>query len=115
MILWHNPRCSKSRETLTLLTDAGHTPDIRLYLTDIPSEAEIRDVAAKLRVAPIDMMRTKETAFKDLGLSKTSTDDALFAAMAKNPVLIERPILITQSAAAIGRPPQNVLNLVSSV
>ncbi|MGI3168570.1 arsenate reductase (glutaredoxin) [Pseudooceanicola sp. C21-150M6] len=112
MILWHNPRCTKSRQTLNLLEDYGIRPKIRPYLLDPPSEAELREVAEKLGVGPLGMMRTKEKAFKEMGLTINASNDALFAAMAAAPVLIERPILIAGDRAAIGRPPENVVPLL---
>lgn len=112
LTIWHNPRCSKSRQTLALLEENGHQPDVRRYLDDAPSEAEIRAVAAALGLAPIDMMRRGEAEFKAEGLSKDSDDDTLFAAMARLPKLIERPIVITGDKAAIGRPPESVLDIL---
>jgi arsenate reductase (glutaredoxin) len=110
LTIWHNPRCSKSRQTLALIE--AHAPTIRLYLTDAPSEAELRAAAKALGVKPIDMMRTGEAEFKDQGLNKASPDDALFAAMAQTPKLIERPIVFAGDKAAIGRPPEAVLSLL---
>ena len=110
--IWHNPRCSKSRQTLQLLEDNGVTPDVRLYLQDSPDEATLRSTASKLGCSAVDMMRVKEKLFKELGLSKNDGDDALFAAMAANPSLIERPIVINDDKARIGRPPESVLDIV---
>jgi arsenate reductase len=112
VIIWHNPRCSKSRQTLALLQDNGVEPTVRKYLEDGPTEAELREAAAQLGVAPIQMMRTKEAEFKELGLSKDSDNDTLFAAMAGTPKLIERPIVFKDGKAAIGRPPEAVLDIV---
>ncbi|WP_028303889.1 arsenate reductase (glutaredoxin) [Oceanospirillum maris] len=110
--LYHNPRCSKSRATLELLQENGVEPHIRRYLDEPLSEAEIRILLEKLNVTPIEMMRTKEAEFKELGLSKDSDDLALIAAMVSTPKLIERPIAEIETAAAIGRPPENVLELL---
>jgi arsenate reductase len=112
VILWHNPRCSKSRQALALLQDAGHAPDIRLYVNDAPDALELKQVLAALGLRPIDMMRRSEAVFKDLNLSPDSDDDALITAMAAHPVLIERPILINGPRARIGRPPERVLEIV---
>jgi arsenate reductase len=112
MILWHNPRCTKSRQTLALLEGRGYQPRIRPYLNEPPSEDELRAVATMLGVKPIGMMRRKEKRFAELGLATDSPDDVLFAAMADNPILIERPILIMGAHAAIGRPPEAVLPLL---
>lgn len=112
MILWHNPRCTKSRQALDLIEDHGVRPKIRAYLHDAPGEDEIRGVLAALRMAPIDMMRTKEKRFGELGLRPDSDPDTLIRAMAENPILIERPILISGNRAAIGRPTENLLPLL---
>lgn len=109
--IWHNPRCSKSRQTLALLEDRGISPQVRFYLDDAPDVAGLRDVAARLGKRAIEMMRTKEALFKELGLAKTDSDDRLFAAMAAHPKLIERPIVLHEGKAAIGRPPESVLDI----
>lgn len=110
--IWHNPRCSKSRQTLALLEEAGGEIETRLYLEDAPTDAELRHVHAMLGVPVIEMMRPKEALFKALGLSKTDADDVLFAAMAGNPKLIERPIVLANGRARIGRPPEQVLEIL---
>ncbi|WP_420586598.1 arsenate reductase (glutaredoxin) [Ruegeria sp.] len=109
---WHNPRCSKSRAGLALLEENGAQVAVRKYLEDAPSADELRTVLSKLEVEPIDMMRTGEKRFKELGLTKTSAPDDLIAAMAGNPILIERPLAIAGGKAAIGRPPENLLALL---
>lgn len=111
--LYHNPRCSKSRATLELLQEKGIEPSVRRYLDEPLSEAEIRALLNKLGVSAIEMMRTKEDEFKALGLSKDSDEATLIAAMVSTPKLIERPIAETEAAAAIGRPPENVLELLA--
>ena len=104
-IIWHNPRCSKSRQTLAILTAKDASPEVRLYLQDPPTEAEIRAVLAKLGKTATQIVRRGEKAFED-------GDDAhLIALMAANPVLIERPIVIVGNDAVIGRPPENALDL----
>ncbi|GGE39473.1 arsenate reductase (glutaredoxin) [Actibacterium pelagium] len=110
--IWHNPRCSKSRQTLALLQENGVDPIVRKYLEDGPTEAELREAAAKLGITAIEMMRTKEAEFKAQDLSKDSDDDTLFAAMASTPKLIERPIVFKDDKAAIGRPPEAVLDIL---
>ncbi len=112
LILWHNPRCSKSRQTLHLLQDRGYDPQIRLYLTNPPTVAEIRAVQMALGCRMIEMMRPKEALFKELGLAKDDDEETLAEAMAAHPKLIERPILIEGEHAAIGRPPEAVLKLL---
>ncbi|WP_374763103.1 arsenate reductase (glutaredoxin) [Yunchengibacter salinarum] len=109
--IWHNPRCSKSRETLKLLEDKGVHPDVRLYLETPPDEAEIRDILGRLGLKPRQLMRTGEAAYKDQGLKDVSDDDALIRAMAETPKLIERPVVINGPKAALGRPPERVLDI----
>ena len=111
--LWHNPRCSKSRAALAVLQENGADVDLRLYLTDAPDAQEIAQARAALGQPPvIDMMRPGEKRFKELGLSKTEDDATLLAAMAANPILIERPLAISGGRAVIGRPPERVLDLL---
>jgi len=110
--IYHNPRCSKSRQTLALLTDRGETPQIIEYLKDAPAEAEIRSVAKMLGLASVrEMMRTGESIYKELNLKTVTDEDRLIRAMVENPKLIERPIVIKDGKAAIGRPPESVLSL----
>ena len=111
LTLWHNPRCSKSRQTLALLEDGGHAPEVRLYLSTPPDEAEITALLTKLNIAPRALMRTGEKIYKDLGLADVD-DAALIVAMATHPILIERPIVRVASHAVIGRPPERVLDLL---
>ncbi len=106
--IWHNPRCSKSRQTLALLEN----PKVRLYLQNPPDESELTAALALLGIAPIALMRTGEKLFKELGLSKTDDDTTLIAAMAQHPILIERPIVFAGGKAAIGRPPEAVLKII---
>ncbi|NNE80814.1 MAG: arsenate reductase (glutaredoxin) [Silicimonas sp.] len=109
--IWHNPRCSKSRATLALLQEAGIDPKVRLYLSDSPDEAEVRQALKVLGIAAIGLVRRGEAAFRDAGLSKDSGEDALIRAMAAHPMLIERPVVFAHGRAAIGRPPEAVLTL----
>ena len=109
--IWHNPRCSKSRQTLALIEDRG-TVQIRKYLDDTPNEDEIRSACQAMDVAPIAMMRTGEPLFKELGLSKTDGEDTLIKAMTVHPSLIERPIVFHDGKARIGRPPESVLEIL---
>ena len=110
--IWHNPRCSKSRQTLALVEEQGVTPVVRKYLEDAPSEAEIRAALVALGLRPIEAMRTKEAEFKAMGLSKDSDDDTLIRAMAEVPKLIERPIVFKGDKARLGRPPEAVLDIL---
>lgn len=111
LTIWHNPRCTKSRQTLALLQDKGLQPSVRLYLADAPSEAEVIAVRNALGVAADAMMRKGEKLFKELGLG-TASEVELIDAMVANPILIERPIVISEGRAAIGRPPEAVLDIV---
>ncbi len=109
--IWHNPRCSKSRETLKLLQDNGYDPSVRLYLDNAPGVEEIRHALDLLGLSARDFIRRKEALFKELGLENAS-DDELIAAMAGNPKLIERPVVFANGKAAIGRPPEQVLTIL---
>lgn len=113
IIIYHNPRCSKSRQTLQLLQDKGLNPTVIEYLKTPPSEKDIIDIVNKMGVTPLEIIRTKEEAFKELGLNDNAvTDDALIRAMADTPQLIERPIVVKGEKAAIGRPPEKVLEIL---
>ncbi|PJE28592.1 arsenate reductase [Pseudooceanicola antarcticus] len=110
--LWHNPRCSKSRQALALLEEAGAEFEVRRYLDDAPSETELRALQSKLDIPVIEMMRVKEALFKELGLTRDSSEDALFVAMAAHPKLIERAVAINCDRAVIARPPERVLDVL---
>lgn len=111
--IYHNPRCSKSRETLGLLEEKGIAPDIVLYLDTPPSSAQLTDIIGQLGLASArDLMRTKEAVYKDLGLKDITDEQALIQAMADNPILIERPIVLAKGQARLGRPPESVLELL---
>ena len=109
--IWHNPRCSKSRETLALLTDKGIMPEVRLYLVDVPTADELRSALATLGLTAGELVRRKEALFKELNLANAN-DDQLIDAMVANPKLIERPIVFANGRAALGRPPENVLAIL---
>lgn len=108
--IWHNPRCSKSRATLALLASLGVAAEVRLYLRDPPSEAELRAALAALGRPARDLVRKGEPAFRDLGLA-AADEDALVAAMVAHPELIERPLVLHRGKAALGRPPEAVRTL----
>ncbi|MDC0663883.1 arsenate reductase (glutaredoxin) [Marinobacter sp. SS21] len=111
--IFHNPRCSKSRQTLALLEDNGVQPEIIRYLETPPTAEELSDILDLLGLAPRELMRSKETLYKELGLDDPALDrDTLINAMVSNPKLIERPIVIRQGKAVLGRPPENVLDLL---
>lgn len=109
--IWHNPRCSKSRQTLALVEEKGPVT-IRKYLEDAPNETEIREVLELLSIPAIDLMRKGEAEFKERGLSKESGEDELIAAMVAVPKLIERPVVIANGQARLGRPPEDVLDIL---
>ena len=109
----HNPRCSKSRQTLQLLRDRGIEPEIVEYLKTPPSAAEIGRILERLGKQPREVMRTKEAVYAELGLADSALDRAtLIAAIADNPILLERPIVINGERAALGRPPESVLTIL---
>ena len=111
--IYHNPRCSKSRQTLALLEGRGVSPDIVLYLENPPTAEEINSILAKLGKSAREIMRKGEAPYQEQGLaSETKTDAELVEAMVANPILIERPIVVSGSKAAIGRPPEAVLEIV---
>jgi len=110
--IWHNPRCSKSRQTLALLAARVDDITIRTYLDDAPTGDDIRAARDLLGCRAIDMMRTGEALFKELGLSKSDPDEVLIAAMAAHPKLIQRPIVFANGRAALGRPPEQVLDIL---
>jgi arsenate reductase (glutaredoxin) len=111
--IFHNPRCSKSRQALQLLKDRGIEPIIVEYLKTPPTTAELTEILALLDKAPREIMRKAEKEYKENGLENPAlTQEQLISAMVKHPVLIERPIVLANGKAAIGRPPENVLNIV---
>lgn len=111
LTIYHNPRCSKSRQTLALIEEANADVIVVEYLKTPLTETKIVELLKLLAIEPIEMMRTKEAEFKEQAL-KGASNDALIAAMVNTPKLIERPIVESASAAIIGRPPENVLSLL---
>jgi len=110
--IWHNPRCSKSRQTLALLQNRGLEVTERRYLEEVPTEADLRNALTLLGLPAIEIMRTKDPEFRAKGLSKTSDEASLITAMAATPKLIERPIVFANGKAALGRPPESVLGIL---
>jgi arsenate reductase len=111
--LWHNPRCSKSREALALLRAQGVEPDIRDYQRTPPSVAELAGVLASLGLEPLQLIRTDETVWSDIGGDPSMLDRvALIEAMVAHPVLIQRPLALRGNRAVLGRPPERVLDLL---
>jgi arsenate reductase len=112
VVIYHNPRCSKSRQTLALLEEKNIQPEIVKYLETPPSIDELKTLMVQLGVSEVrDMMRTKEDIYKELEL-KSADDETLFKAMAENPKLIERPIVVANGKAKHGRPPEQVLDIL---
>ena len=111
--IYHNPRCSKSRQTLALLEERGIAPRVVDYLKTPPSAAELKTILKKLGLRPRDLMRKGEPLYAELGLKdRDLDDDALIALMVANPILIERPIVVSGGKAALGRPPESVLEIL---
>ncbi len=111
--IYHNPRCSKSRQTLALLEENGVQPEVRKYLDDAPSADELKLVLSQLGINARDLLRKKEAEFKENGLDNMDlSDDEIIAIMTRVPKLIERPIVIKGDAARIGRPPESVLEIL---
>lgn len=112
MLIYHNPRCSKSRQTLALIEDQGISPEIVLYLDTPPSVSKIKSLLNKLGIPARELLRKGEPDYKDLGLAdKSMSNAALIKAMHEYPKLIERPIVIDGERAILGRPPENVTAL----
>ncbi len=110
--IYHNPRCSKSRATLALLTDRGIEPRIVEYLETPPTQAELRELLAKLGLRARDLVRSKEPAFRASGIGLEAPEDELVRLMVRQPILMERPIVVVGASARIGRPPERVLELL---
>jgi len=113
LTLYHNPRCSKSRGALELLEARGLSPTVVRYLETPPTAAQLTDLLTKLKISARQLLRTGEDEYKTLNLADSSLSDAqLIDAMAAHPKLIERPILVAGDRAIIGRPPENVLEIL---
>jgi len=111
--IYHNPRCSKSRQTLALLQDRNIEPEIIEYLKTPPDKATLKSILKKLGLSARQLMRTGEPAYIENNLDDDSLDeDQLIEAMIANPILIERPIVLADDRAAIGRPPESVLDIL---
>jgi len=111
--IFHNPRCSKSRQTLALLEEQGIQPDIIEYLKTPPTAAQLSDIINMLSIEPRSLLRKGEVLYKELALTDLSlSDEQLIDIMCKNPKLIERPIVIKNGKAKIGRPPESVLDIL---
>lgn len=113
-VIYHNPRCSKSRATLALLTERGIEPNVVKYLENPPTKAELRQVLGQLGKQPQDILRFNEQAAKQAGITRNDnrSEDEWIDLMVANPVLIERPIVVSGGQARIGRPPESVLEIL---
>jgi len=110
--IYHNPRCRKSRETLEIIRQAGYEPEIIEYLQNPPSETELKDLLKKMGKRPEEIIRKGEDVFKTNFKGKQLTDDEWIKVMVENPKLIERPIVVKETKVILGRPPENVKNLL---
>ena len=111
--IYHNPRCSKSRQTLQLIEEKNIEPVIVEYLKTPPTKSELKKILKMLSMKPRDLLRKKEAEYKEQGLDDTSlTDEQIIDIMLAHPKLIERPIVVTADKAAVGRPPENVLEII---
>jgi len=111
--IYHNPRCSKSRKTLEIIEQQGHKPEIIRYLQKPPSEQELTNVLSFLNMQPRDLMRQNEAEYKDNNMADTSlSKEQLITLMHQFPKVIERPIVVNNNKAAIGRPPESVLDIL---
>lgn len=111
VMIYHNPRCSKSRKTLALLQENGIEPTVVEYLKNTPDVATLRALIQKLRMKPEQIVRKGEDTFKKHYAGKTLNDDQWLEALVKYPILMERPIVVKGDRAVLGRPPENVLDL----
>jgi arsenate reductase len=112
--IWHNPRCSKSRNAVTLLEEKGIDPEVVKYLDTPPSKEELKEMLHMLGITARELMRTKEAIYKELNLKEVTDEEQLIEAMVEHPKLIERPIVIKDGKAAIGRPIENIIDLLES-
>ncbi len=110
--IYHNPKCSKSRAALALLQERGLTPRVVEYLKSPPSAAELKAITAMLGIRPEQLVRKSEEIYKTRYAGETLTDEQWIAAMVRDPILIERPIVVVENRAVIGRPPETVLALL---
>ncbi len=112
MKIYHNPRCAKSRQTLALLNSNGVEPEIVLYLKDLLTEEELEALLKKLKMKPSELVRKSEAIYKEQYKGKSITEEKWLSILVKHPKLIERPIVVKARKAVLGRPPENVLELL---
>ncbi len=111
--IYHNPKCSKSREGLTILENSGKDFEVVKYLENIPSKEELKQVISYLSIAPEDLVRKNEAIWKEKFKGKTLSDEEIIGAMLKHPKLIERPIVIKGNKAVIGRPSEKIIEIIN--
>ena len=111
IVIYHNPKCSKSRKTLEYIKDKNINPTIKLYLQEDITEKEIKNIVKMLGIKPIELVRQQEEEFKNYK-SKDLNDDEVFSLLIKYPKLIERPIVVSDNRAILGRPPEKVLDII---
>lgn len=113
LTIYHNPNCSKSRETLEILTNNGRSPEIVDYLTDPPTKAVLQSIVKLLNIPPAEIVRTGEQAYELAGFNiDTMSDDEIIDAICTHPILLQRPIVVYGDKAIIGRPPSRVLDII---
>lgn len=112
MKIYHNPRCAKSRQTLKLIQDNGVEPEVVEYLKTVPSKEELQELINLLGIEPVQLLRKGEAIYKEQFKGKTLSDEAWIEAMIAHPKLIERPIVVQDGKAVLGRPPENALELL---
>ena len=112
--IWHNPRCSKSRAATVLLEEKGVDAEVVKYLETPPTKEELKEMLKMLGISARELMRTKEDVYKALNLKEENDEDKLIDAMVSNPKLIERPIVIKDGKAVIGRPIENIIELLAT-
>lgn len=112
--IWHNPSCSKSREAMSILEANNLQAEVVKYLESTPSVTQIKEILKMLDITPRELMRTKEDIYKELNLQDETDNNALIQAMAKNPKLIERPVIIKGNKAIIGRPTDKIAEFLNS-
>lgn len=110
--IYHNNRCSKSRQGLAILEESGKPFEIKKYLEDIPLEQELKNIISKLGIKPIELVRKNETIWKENYKGIELTDTQIVNAMLDNPKLIERPIVTNGNKVVIGRPPEKILEII---
>jgi arsenate reductase len=110
--IWHNPRCGKSRDAAKLLEEKGIDAEVVKYLETPPNKEELKAVLKMLGISARELMRTKEDLYKELNLKEELNEEKLIEAMVENPKLIERPVVIKDGKAAIGRPLQNIVDIL---